>query len=241
MVEERGSGGLDSVALGGEPFAWAPGEETQVRATGAWMITFADLILLILTFFVMMYSMSSPRIDAWNSLVEGLSTRPDPLVSQPVAEPSARYAIAPALIRRSANLNYLEAVFDQAIAEDPALKGVTVRLGDDRLMVSLPGALTFRPGAVRPEDGSDAAITALATLLSRIDNRVAVAGYATQDESPDMDAWSLSLARAGSVAQSLRQSGYPDVPAILGLGNGRAGDGAPAMGVDVMVLTGGRE
>lgn len=236
MVEEHGNG-----AFGDDGFAWAPGEETQLRATGAWLITFADLILLILTFFVMMYSMSSPRIDAWTSMIDGLSTRPDPLVAEPMPETTARYAIAPALVRHSANLRYLEAVLNQAIAEDAALAGLRVSLGDEQLVISLPGALAFAPGAVTPTAGGEQTLMALASVLSRIGNRVAVGGMATVAEAPDGDAWTLSLQRAAAVAKALRRAGYPDEPLIMGYGDGRSLDGVSDRGVDLMVLTGAKE
>ena len=53
-----------------------PEREDTPEARGpskAWMITFTDLVSLMLTFFVMLFAMSNVKIDKWESMIDVLS------------------------------------------------------------------------------------------------------------------------------------------------------------------------
>lgn len=42
---------------------------------GAWMLTFTDLVSLMLTFFVMLFSMSTVQIDKWDAITDSSPPR----------------------------------------------------------------------------------------------------------------------------------------------------------------------
>ena len=44
----------------------------------AWMITFTDLASLLLAFFVLLFSMSSVRMDSWQVAIDSLSRTLNP-------------------------------------------------------------------------------------------------------------------------------------------------------------------
>lgn len=237
----------DEDALEPEPPASGGG------ALGAWMFTFTDLVLLLLTFFVMMFAMSSPRTEALKAMAEGLSTRLGPLVERPVAETAAQHAVQGFAERPASDLGYLRAVIEQMKARDPGLVGLVVRETADRLILSLPSELLFAAGDTRFRADGAHLLAEVGNMLSHVGNRIAVAGHAEADglrSDAYVSTWELSLGRAAAVAHALRRSGYPDDIEILGYADTRTGElaGLPdtvrhalARRVDVVVLPGAKE
>jgi len=71
----------------------------------AWMIIFTDLVSLMLTFFVMLFAMTSVKPDRWDETVDSLSRTlsPErPAVSVPA---TSRFNIATTLRKRAVNLD----------------------------------------------------------------------------------------------------------------------------------------
>lgn len=224
-------------------------EEKTVPANGgaAWMLTFADLISLLLTFFVMLYAMSAVDANRWKAVRAALShseIAPDAPVTAP---PLAQYNIAATFRDRAINLDYLHAVIAQTVAADPALKGVELHALSDRLIISLPGDLLFAPGSAEIEGRAERAVFELSGLLRNISNQIGVAGH-TDPAAPGRgysSNWELSLGRAAAVANALKQAGYGRDIAVYGAGESRFGElgGVPearrnevARRVDIFVL-----
>lgn len=229
------------------------GAGTGAAASAAWLFTFTDLVLLLLTFFVMMFAMATPRTEALKAMAEGLSTRLGPLVERPTTETAAGHAVQGFAERQATDLGYLRAVIEQMKARDPGLAGLVVRDAGDRLILSLPADLTFAPGDTRFSPEGSRLLSEVGNMLSRLGNRIAVAGHADQDAlrgAATVSTWELSLGRAAAVAHALRRSGYPDDIEILGYADTRFGElaGLPdavrhtlARRVDVVVLPGAKE
>lgn len=176
-----------------------------------WLLTFADLIALLLAFFVLIYATQKIEQAPWQSLVTSLSRSLNP--ERPLVEPrpSADANIRLLARARAIDLGYLAALLKGVVAQDAPLAGVVLQEFDDRLVVSLPGELLFPAGEAEPVAGAEPALAALATELRNIGNRVDVFGHT--DPEPVRNArfgsnWELSLARARTVARLLRHLGY---------------------------------
>lgn len=225
------------------------------RHSGVWLMTFCDLMLLVLVFFLMLYAMASPRTPEMAVAVDSIARTLNPENVKPRV--SLRSTPEPALTAdRTApavNLSYLRLVLEQTRTQSPALRDMILREEAGQLVISLPGDLLFAPGETMPRPDAVAAVGELASVLARLSNRVAVAGHAEPlPLSPQgLSAWELSLARAASVAALLVARGYPGQPLILGYGDNSplvAEDGmeAPsdtaafARRVDLVVLPGRR-
>ena len=48
-------------------------QSTDAKTDQSWMLIFTDLVSLMLTFFVLLFSMSVVKVDAWNNVVSALS------------------------------------------------------------------------------------------------------------------------------------------------------------------------
>lgn len=202
----------------------APEEETT-SGEAAWMITFADLVSLMLTFFVMLFSMSSLQMDEWDAMTDTLTQTLNPGKLTTVAAATAEFNIGTIFRRQATDLDYLSAVLQRGVAEDPLLKTSKIMLLDDRLVVALPGDLLFPSGkAVMPDEARSALFT-LGSLLRNVGNQIGVNGH-TDPRPPSAEGgfdsnWELSVARASAVANALRQSGYTDDIIAFGYADSR--------------------
>ncbi len=165
---------------------------------GIWLVTFADLILLLLAFFVLLFAMAEPDREALAEIARMLSTRGEaPIVAEIVPDPAERNIRAVDLPVAPARPEYLAGVLHDVLARDPALAASTVTLADDHVVVRPP------PGVLGGTPDNPVALGSLAILLDRLDNQVrVVAPGAPADGLGD------ALARAVDAAEALRRNGY---------------------------------
>ncbi|MDA1098917.1 MAG: OmpA family protein [Proteobacteria bacterium] len=197
----------------------APGRPRR-PASRAWMVTFADLLSLLLAFFVLLFAMSSVETNAWKTLVDALSSRLNPLHHwiRPLVDPEKT---APRLfVKRAIDLDYLAGVLQAGLADSDILSQSILHRLDDALVLSLPGHLIFLPGQARLHADSQQALVVLAPVLKLVGNSIELVGHTNASPppagSPFGSNWDLSLARAVALANGLRAVGYTDAIKVLG-------------------------
>ncbi len=200
---------------------WEPEHaiEPEHRNTRMWMITFTDLVSLLLTFFVMLFAMSNVKIDEWDKIIDSLSRTLNPAPEETIRKPTAQLNIGTMFRERAVNLDYLASVIEENLENDPVLRDVLVVRLEDRLMVALPGDLLFDPGAALISERAEGAMYTLGAMFANIGNAIGVTGH-TDPDPPDGETftsnWELSIARASSVANAIRRGGYDQPVAVLG-------------------------
>lgn len=185
----------------------------------AWMITFVDLISLMLTFMVMLYAMSDlptaspprPRVD---DLAATIDWRERELPARAARHGAESVGLAPAK-----DLDYLQGILEAALAEEPSRPPVSRR--EDRLIVDLPlpAAAPASPAADpsgrggrrrSPDDPEARVLRTLARLLNGVDNRVeihAVMVAVAPDRNPGTAAAPLATAWEACMTRALAAAG----------------------------------
>ena len=192
------------------------------QPSAIWLLTFTDLVALLLTFFVMLFAMSNVKIDRWKEMIDTLSQSLNPARSEPTKVPSAQYNISSVFRKRAINLDYLTAVLNQKIERSEVLKNSLIVTLEDRLIISLPGARLFAAKSAAFNQNASAALFDLGGVLRHIDNQIGVNGYSEEanvGETIYKSDWELSLARAVAVANELKRAGYSDQIVTFGFGN----------------------
>lgn len=216
-----------------------------------WLVTFGDLLALLLTFMVMLFATQELDVGKWQPLVDTLAQRDMPPAEAPTETPARAELNAEGTVERLAlDLRYLDLVLRDKVATDPALAGVVIHALEDRIVIAVPADFLFAPGQSALRDEGRRTIYRLAVFFANLPNRVEVVGHT--DPSPvsnDRYAsnWELSVARAAAVARELRQSGYAAPVTAFGFGDSRFGDIPPeiaperrqalARRVDIVVRT----
>lgn len=193
----------------------------------AWMVIFTDLVSLMLTFFVLLFSMSSIEVDRWNDVIDALSQSLNPTSTKAQSSATASFNISTLFRKRAINLDYLTSVLENAVAEDELLADSQLMRLEDRLVIALPGDLLFQPGKAVLAERATKALFNLGGVLRNIGNQIGINGH-TDPSPPSDDAyvsnWELSIGRAAAVANALKRSGYTEDIIAYGYADSRFGE-----------------
>jgi len=199
-------------------------DPSERAASKAWLVTFTDLVSLMLTFFVLLFSMSNVKVSEWENIIDSLSRSLAPTPEQTIKAQTATFNIGTVFRKRAINLDYLASVIREGIVDIEALKGTQVMRLEGRLVVALPGDQLFQPDRAVLAEGARDSMFVIGGMLRNIGNEIGVNGHTDSDppKSDDYKSnWELSTARAVTVANALRQAGYPDEIIAFGYADSR--------------------
>lgn len=180
------------------------------RASGSWMITLADLLALLLTFFVLLFSMNAVQFANWQSVIASFRKQFNPEAARVTTEPVADADAVRRFEPWGADLGYLAAVLRHKLAQPP-LAGAWLDRSGDRLSVIMPPGRLVEAESGRPTPRAEAIARLLAADLGRLSNAVRIAG---RFETGGGEDWAQAFARADTFAALLRRSGY-DRPVVV--------------------------
>lgn len=180
-----------------------------VQSTGedGWLMTYLDVITLLLVMFVVMLALSGgPSDTPGQQLTEQVTMARSQ--AEPTAEADKETVGQPSLsasvrLAREARAFLQEAGLGDRVQVIETPGGISLRISNDILFASGEAALS-NPGMTELEK--------LVPLLNRNEHHITVAGHT--DNVPIRSArfpsnWELSSARAGSVVRLLEASGVP--------------------------------
>lgn len=185
-------------------------ESRPAAASTTWLITFADLVSLLLAFFVLLFAMSDVKTEQWQAVKETLSERLNPDTARQRPVPAADFSVKWLIDPERLDLDYATAVVRDKLKSDAALAGVSIRRLKDRLVITLPGDSLFEPRSARLTPDALQTTFMLAEILHNADNRVDVNGYLGDDaDGADgtVSKWTRSATRAIAVARAIRRAG----------------------------------
>lgn len=185
----------------------------------AWLISFTDLIMLMLAYFILLYAVSQPSEKPWKEASESIRMRfgGDQSMTVVTGNPGANDANNAWKSENSdpgLDLRYLFSLLQKQVSANPALKDVVLAPGKDAVIIALPVTTTFEPGNDRLSATGDEMIKQLTPILIRLPNKIEVTGHADSNminsDGRFGSNWHLSLARASAVTASLQRYGYKD-------------------------------
>ncbi len=147
------------------------------RSSYVWLVTFGDLVLLLLTFFVMLFAMSDIDLGRYGALSRSTGQAVVAPNLAPTQAPTLDFAIPQRDLRPGEDLGFLKAVITNALSNDPRFGQVATRLTEEYLVISLPSSLLFEPRSATTTDQAEVALFDLAGQLSALDNAIAVTGH----------------------------------------------------------------
>jgi chemotaxis protein MotB len=176
--------------------------QTRGRASAdRWLISYADLVTLLLAFFATIYAVSD--LDAAKVSPAASAIR------RALGSPDARQAAGPERADRPATPSLDERLAD-VLADEIARGRVEVLSAEGVLVVSLPEAASFASGSAELNPEARVVLERLGPLLAASGRLVRVEGH-TDDvpiASPRFSSnWELSTARASAVVALLIDEG----------------------------------
>ncbi len=203
-----------------------PAEEEKKGSEGApeWMATFADLVTLLMCFFVLLFAMSSTQQETYKELVQSLKSA---LGSQSVPEAGTRETIKMRPIptekqeKDESQMDELGVMIEKELDEMASevrelvlfnkLGGeVSVTKTEDGVVITMSDMLLFEKGDTTLSPKGMEILKKVASVLSTLAYHVKIKGHT--DSSPITSPcypsnWELSSARASTVARILIASG----------------------------------
>ena len=197
----------------------------------AWMTTFADLTALMLTFFVILFSMSIPNPPKWTPVMSKLQTSFREQVHQSNQKGSP-LNIETHGVYGAANTGYLGNLLAEDFRRQPLLNKAHISPFNDYLVITFADGLFFKKGSDYLVDAEQdlKILDALTPILNQLQNEIAVYGHASDETSFGATSAEemadeqvvLSLKRAHKIATHLIESGYLGELRLVGFGTSEA-------------------
>lgn len=201
-----------------------------------WLIIFADLLALMLTFFVLIFSMNAVQYEQWESVVASLSDHLNPSRAQVAPEEVEGREAAKIYQPFAISLDYLQAVMEQKIATEERMAGMTLHRLEDNLVIGVPVSDLFESREIRLSQQGLYLIGELSLVMRHLSNRIGVIGHTDVVPPPRRffsSNWDLSLDRALAVAGGLAEAGYAGPLAAIGYGESRFRDLDPSIELSI--------
>lgn len=195
--------------------------------TSMWLVTFTDVIALMLTFFVLMYTMAAPEEHEWSKMASALNKEFNKYYSDSPSWQSGMQdtiSIDKVDFSRALDLNYLTVLLQESLKDKESAQDIIFLKGTDRLIISMPNDLLFASGSASVLGEGKRTLFIIGEALAKIRNAIEVTGHT--DPRP-IDAagydsnWHLSLSRAANVAAVLENTGYTRPIRIRGMASAR--------------------
>jgi chemotaxis protein MotB len=228
--------------------------EAEKENNERWLITYADLITLLLIFFIILYSMSKINEQKFTSFSQSMAI----VFGQPgrsgvldggrsvMPDPEKTY-------KQKQNMTNTREQIRRMIASMGLEGKITVKEEERGLVISVKDTVFFRAGSADLGDRAREIITTVSSLLASLPNSIRIEGHT--DNIPIhtfkfYSNWELSTARATNVLhcmveqekippQRLSAAGYGEFKPISS--NDTEGGRAANRRVDIVVMGGGFE
>ena len=218
-----------------EPTNWTRrrrelGEENDVlRRPGAprWMVTFGDMMMLLLSFFVLLLSYATMDVHKFQMLLKSIRVGFGQMSSTSVVAPVIpNFGDAERVRSKTDDTDiYLAMRLEQLIDARDLSSVVEVTREEAGVLIRVRGEVMFESGSVALLDASRSFLDGFADLLVAFPHFVLVRGHTDLAPlSPDgayPSNWELSSARSSSVVRYLTPRGRPGPIAIRGHGSRR--------------------
>ena len=180
-----------------------------------WLVTYADMITLLMVFFIVMYSMANTDLKKFAQVAQSMQVAFNVVGMGKGAgllggggashKPSLFFQNLPARQR-----DYVSVSADMsAFAQQAGIEGqISVNTNVEGIIISLSDAMVFEPGSAELRPESKETLGKIAAILSTMPNRVRVDGHT--DNIPTNNPlyptnWELSVARAVSIVRFLSE------------------------------------
>jgi len=191
-----------------------------------WLISFTDVMALMLTFFVLIFSMINPERDVMaqiaNTFNQGTKMGDIDNAGRVAADAGERQAVS-----EGTDLRYLYLLLKENLENDAALTGVVLNQTSDSILIKLPQSLLFDSGSFSLKTDVGNSLAGVFSALNGLENDIEIRGYSDPEplstERLDYKSnWGLAAQRAASVADVLYNSGYRRDVLLYGLQDGDA-------------------
>ncbi|MCD6290011.1 MAG: flagellar motor protein MotB [Anaerolineae bacterium] len=194
-----------------------------------WLLTYSDLITLLMAFFMVMYPSSNADLERFHEVLAsiqrgfgvGVSILPAGGGTGVLPGQGQGAIPIPELSQRSKDYLALSKLLAVQTAAQGTGKFVAVNVRREGIAVTLSGALLFPSGGTELSPQSAKVLDAIARFLAPLPNKIRVEAHT--DDLPTNDPryptnWELSVARAVTVVRYLIEHGHIQPERLIAVG-----------------------
>ncbi|MGM0423346.1 MAG: OmpA/MotB family protein [Thermodesulfobacteriota bacterium] len=198
----------------------------------AWLVTFSDLVTLLLTFFVLLLSMSTLDTKIITVAFRDFDARVDFLRSQDAAQVETKIELVTEMLKDPSELLQKQDRFKDLLFPDEALPQEVLRstLEENLEILEKPegvalvlnNEILFSPGSSRLAQPAQEILARIAQVILATSAPVNISGHTDNTTAPGVDNYRISARRAMSVLDVMLGQGIePDRFSISGYGPDR--------------------
>lgn len=172
-----------------------------------WMITYSDMITIVLCFFIIFFTFSAEEISALYSIKSSLINRVEKLSNENVKLEEERASLSEELFHiknLETDLNTSNEEFISFLRNNDFLEDVSITQKENELVIRFKNNILFDSGSAEITEDGYKILDKIADKLKMIDNNFVVEGFTDNipintEQFPSN--WELSSARAISVVK----------------------------------------
>lgn len=168
-----------------------------------WLMTFGDMMALLLTFFVMLMGISSPDPGKYNKAIKSIQEALG-------ASLASKEQLLVAEKQSEASFENLGSQVSQVIKDGNLQDVVKVEVNEKGVVLNIMGGALFRAGSAKLEKGIQPLLLDVVQTIRKLPYKIIIEGH-TDDVPPRggpyPSNWELSAARAASVVRFMINEG----------------------------------
>jgi len=209
-------------------------EEHEEHHDERWLVSYADFITLLMVLFVVLYSMGQVNVEKYKQLATSMRMAftlggPSQVVDSAINQAggtsedgTSKPIVVPGIPEGPTQSEEVAGQLTALLSSQNLGNQVSVQTNIEGVLISLSERLIFQDGQSELPAESLQVLDTIVQMLSPIENKIRLVGHTnnTPSSNPTYPTnWELSLARAGSVARYLMNSGIaPERLVISGQG-----------------------
>lgn len=184
-------------------------QEAEKENNERWLITYADLITLLLIFFIILYSMSQINAKKFDELSQSMAIVFGQTGRSGVLD-GGRSVIPSdiATYKQRQNMTNTQEKIRRMIAQQGLEGKITIRKEQRGLVISVKDTVFFRPGSADLGDRAREILTMVGSLLADLPNSIRIEGHTDNIPIHTLkfySNWELSTTRATNVLHYIIQ------------------------------------
>jgi len=196
--------------------------DSEVEKSGeppAWMLTFADLVSLLICFFVLLYSMKSVDESIWKKISGSFAGALNYSQKFKEVNPNSESGIEAERILRSDSMEYIESILVTKFEKEGLLEKVHFRRDekDSSLHVTIPGKYMYVDDTAEITGSGKVILTFIIETVQYINDSLEVANYTEYD--PQGLAIQSSMLRSMAIRDYILRKGADKNIKVFGFGS----------------------
>lgn len=198
---------------------------------GNWLTTYGDMVTLLLTFFVFLYSFSTIDVQKFQKMIysfqSAIGVLPGGVIAIPGEETLQGAQFTGPGQEMTLNAEQMKKVHEmmvELLEAEKLTKEVAVRLEERGIVISIMDGVLFETGSVELRPSAKRLMYKIAQIVKDLPNQISVEGHTDNvplRKGPYGDNWGLSAMRAAVVGSYLVEAGI-DPKRIRAVGYGQS-------------------